>query len=117
MSLSQQLAAITNKSSALIDNMKQSIVPMSGDCADKALMLIYSKRCVVGRCTSQYATPVQFFKTRCHYTFHHPTELRVDMDMSYKDMTAVSLNDQQRTLSFLIPRPLGENAAARMGST
>ena len=106
-SLSDQLASITSNSTMLIDNMKQCIMPTEGDCKETPVLLIYSKKTVVGKSESLYSSPVQFFRTRCHYTFHHPTEKRVEMEMNYKDMAGATLNETQKTFTFRVNRQLG----------
>ena len=106
-SLSDQLASIASNSSALIINMKECIVPGGGDCKDKAVLLLNLKASIVGRCESLYSSPIQFFKTRCHYTFHHPVERRVEMEMNYRDMASPTLDEGRRTFSFRVHRQLG----------
>jgi hypothetical protein len=106
-SLSDQLASIASNSSALIDNMKECIVPNGGGCAERAVLLLNLKQTVFGKCESRYSSPIQFFGTRCHYTFHHPVEKRVEMEMNYKDMSSPTLDESRRTFSFRVNRQLG----------
>ena len=106
-SLSEQLASIASNSTSLINNMKQSIVPTEGDCKDKPILMVYSPRTIVGKCESQFSTPVQFFSTKCRYAFHHPLEKRVEMDMNYKDMSNATANEALRALTFRVNRQLG----------
>lgn len=104
--LSDQLASI----GALAETLTNEINKKHGvDGKEPPLYATPSRNFVVGRVTSKFPSPVQFFRGYCTYVFHHPfKKSQITMEMHYGDMTDVQLSDARRTLSFRIPHALDQ---------
>ena len=105
-SLSEQLARISAQSDNLISGIKQSLLPDPEAAAKTAKLMVFGKKFVVGHLESLSSSPVQFYDDKCTYHFNHPSEKRVDMEMFYRDMSAVETNDNKLSFSFRILKPL-----------
>eukprot|EP01041_Mallomonas_annulata_P013739 gene13739-29215_t len=108
-SLSEQLASI----GANADALKASIRHNAGmetriNSFDTVLFSSPSTSFQVGKLTCRYPSPVQFYRSRCEYTFHHPyqsTEIR--MVMYYQDMNQLTCTDNKPyRISFRVARHL-----------
>eukprot|EP00961_Rhodomonas_salina_P068092 913990-Rhodomonas_salina.3 len=69
--------------------------------------MVFCKNFVVGNADSQGSSAVQFHDTKCCYAFHHPTEKKISMEMWYRDMANVDIDETKGTFRFKITKPLG----------
>ena len=101
-SLSEQLASIGQAAGSITAGIREDFGLPS---TEKALKTTAARCFVVGKLTSRYPSPVQFYADRCTYTFHHPFEAReIAMSMFYCDMKALALRGP--TLAFRIAHHL-----------
>jgi len=106
-SLSEQLATIGANAEALTASIKQKAGMEASPLFDSIIFSAPSSEFSVGRLTCRYPAPVQFFRDRVEYTFHHPYEAsEIRMHMYYQDLSQVQVTEKPYRLSFRVPRRL-----------